>query len=119
MGWLTWGKAAQRPSACGPTWSGERIFVSNGSHHEKSGRLVAPVPARRYIPTMSRELIEDAELIRRMTCGETQALRELYARHGRVVYGMALRILGDQEGAEEITQDVFLEGMGEGRHLSP
>ena len=44
----------------------------------------------------------------RMTRGETQALRELYARHGRLVYGLALRIVGDQETAEEVSQDVFL-----------
>ncbi len=61
-----------------------------------------------YIPLMSHEAPDDTELIRRVTRGETGALRELYARHGRLVYGLALRIVGDQEGAEEITQDVFL-----------
>ncbi|MGA2615840.1 MAG: sigma-70 family RNA polymerase sigma factor [Spirochaetia bacterium] len=61
-----------------------------------------------YIRIMPNGVTEDAELIRRMTRGETQALRELYARHGRLVYGLALRIIGDQEAAEEICQDVFL-----------
>ncbi len=61
-----------------------------------------------YIRIMPNGVTEDAELIRRMTRGETQALRELYARHGRLVYGLALRIVGDQEAAEEVCQDVFL-----------
>jgi RNA polymerase sigma-70 factor (ECF subfamily) len=64
--------------------------------------------ARDYIRIMPHEVPEDAELMSRMTRGETQALRELYARHGRLVYGLALRIVGDQEAAEEICQDVFL-----------
>jgi RNA polymerase sigma-70 factor, ECF subfamily len=70
---------------------------------------VGSAPEHDYIPIMPHEVPEDAELIRRMTRGETQALRDLYARHARVVYGLALRIVGDQEGAEEITQDVFLK----------
>ncbi len=64
--------------------------------------------ARDYIPLMPRETPDDRDLMLRMTRGETQALRELYARHGRLVYGLALRIVGDQETAEEVSQDVFL-----------
>ncbi|MGA2764138.1 MAG: sigma-70 family RNA polymerase sigma factor [Spirochaetia bacterium] len=64
--------------------------------------------AHDYIRIMSNEVPGDEELMRRMVRGETQALRELYARHGRLVYGLALRIVGDQEAAQEITQDVFL-----------
>lgn len=51
---------------------------------------------------------DDTELMRRMARGEIGALRELYARHGRLIYGLALRIIMDQETAEEICQDVFL-----------
>jgi RNA polymerase sigma-70 factor (ECF subfamily) len=61
-----------------------------------------------YIRIMPHEVPDDAELMRRMTHGETQALRELYARYGRLVYGLAQRIVGDPQAAEEICQDVFL-----------
>jgi RNA polymerase sigma-70 factor (ECF subfamily) len=61
-----------------------------------------------YIGIMLHEAPDDIELIRRMTKGETPALRELYARHAQLVYGLAWRILGDKEAAEEICQDVFL-----------
>jgi RNA polymerase sigma-70 factor (ECF subfamily) len=61
-----------------------------------------------YIPLMPHGALKDSELIRRMAHGETTALRELYVRHGRLVYGLAWRILLDGESAEEVCQDVFL-----------
>ena len=64
--------------------------------------------ARDYIRIMPERGAGRRELICRMTRGETRALRELYARHARLVYGLALRIVGDKEAAEEICQDVFL-----------
>jgi RNA polymerase sigma-70 factor (ECF subfamily) len=51
---------------------------------------------------------EDAELVRRVAGGDTQALRDLYDRYGRLVHGMALRVLGDRQLAEDCTQDVFV-----------
>jgi RNA polymerase sigma-70 factor (ECF subfamily) len=65
-------------------------------------------PSADYIRIMPYGEPDDAELMRRMAHGEMGALRELYARHGRLVYGLALRIITDQETAEEICQDVFL-----------
>lgn len=35
-------------------------------------------------------------------------LKDLYAKHGSLVYNLALNYLGNTEEAEEITQDVFL-----------
>jgi RNA polymerase sigma-70 factor, ECF subfamily len=35
-------------------------------------------------------------------------MRDLYRRHGRVVYGVALAICGDASTAEEVAQDVFV-----------
>jgi RNA polymerase sigma-70 factor, ECF subfamily len=50
----------------------------------------------------------DEELIEAITRSDADALRELYRRHARLVYGMAIHVVGDREAAEEITQDVFV-----------
>jgi RNA polymerase sigma-70 factor (ECF subfamily) len=49
----------------------------------------------------------DRSTLERMARGEHDALAELYDRHGRVVYSLALRIVRDQSDAEEVVQDVF------------
>ncbi|HEX2031149.1 MAG TPA: sigma-70 family RNA polymerase sigma factor [Actinomycetota bacterium] len=49
----------------------------------------------------------EQELVRRLVAGDDDALRTLYRRFARPVYGMGLRILGSRESAEELTQDVF------------
>lgn len=40
--------------------------------------------------------------------GDDVAVRAIYARFGRPVYTLGLRLLGTREAAEELTQDVFL-----------
>jgi RNA polymerase sigma-70 factor (ECF subfamily) len=49
----------------------------------------------------------DLAAIQRMASGDGSALADLYDRHGRSVYGLAARILGDPAEAEDLTQDVF------------
>lgn len=49
----------------------------------------------------------DLAAIQRMAGGDGTALADLYDRHGRSVYGLAARILGDPAEAEDLTQDVF------------
>lgn len=49
----------------------------------------------------------DAELIARVCWREEPALGAIYDRYGRLVYSIALRIVGDRELAEEVVQDVF------------
>lgn len=47
--------------------------------------------------------------------GRTDALGALYDRYGRLVFTVAIHVVGDRETAEEITQDVFVrawEGSG-------
>jgi RNA polymerase sigma-70 factor, ECF subfamily len=52
-------------------------------------------------------LEEDQRTLARMAGGDASALGDLYDRHGRAVYSLACRILGDRTEAEDITQDVF------------
>jgi RNA polymerase sigma-70 factor (ECF subfamily) len=50
---------------------------------------------------------DDLKTMQRLAGGDGTALAELYDRHGRSVYAMAVRILGDHGEAEDLTQDVF------------
>jgi RNA polymerase sigma-70 factor (ECF subfamily) len=49
----------------------------------------------------------DRLIVQRMAQGDGAALAELYDRHGRAVYSLAVRILSDHGEAEDLTQDVF------------
>ncbi len=51
----------------------------------------------------------DEALLRRIARAEPQALGELYDRYGRLVYSLAVRMVGEGGLAEEITQDVFVQ----------
>jgi|SRR5450631_2130975 RNA polymerase sigma-70 factor (ECF subfamily) len=64
----------------------------------------------------------DARLLDRVRGGDQQAMTEIFDRYGRMVYSVALRVLGDQGHAEDVMQEVlfkvwrepqtFLEGRG-------
>jgi RNA polymerase sigma-70 factor, ECF subfamily len=45
----------------------------------------------------------------RLLRGDAHALAELYDRHARTVYSLALRVIGDHAEAEDIVQDVFTQ----------
>jgi RNA polymerase sigma-70 factor (ECF subfamily) len=49
----------------------------------------------------------DEELIARVRWHEEPALATIYDRYSRLIYMIALRIVGDRESAEEVMQDVF------------
>jgi RNA polymerase sigma-70 factor (ECF subfamily) len=61
---------------------------------------------------LSRE--SEQELMRQLVAGDEDAVRVLYARFGRSVYSLGLRLLGSNEGAEELTQDVFVAAWRKG-----
>lgn len=50
----------------------------------------------------------DAELFLALKAGQTDALGILYNRHAELVFGLAMRTLGNPQEAEDLTQDVFL-----------
>jgi RNA polymerase sigma factor (sigma-70 family) len=54
-----------------------------------------------------------------LLAGDDDALRALYERFGRSVYGMGLRLLGSREAAEELTQDVFLTAWRKAARFDP
>ncbi len=52
---------------------------------------------------------EDASLIQRVAAGDQAALGDLYDRYVRILLGLAYRILGSREEAEEVVADVFCQ----------
>jgi RNA polymerase sigma-70 factor (ECF subfamily) len=50
----------------------------------------------------------DLSLLQRITARDTAAVAELYDRHGRLLFGLILRIVRDRAEAEEILQEVFV-----------
>jgi RNA polymerase sigma-70 factor, ECF subfamily len=52
---------------------------------------------------------ESRALVARLAGGDEHALARLYDNTSRIVYGLALRILGDPSSAEDVTMDVYLQ----------
>lgn len=59
------------------------------------------------VPDMA-DPADDAELLRRIAGHDTEALRALYDRYGTILFGLAARMLGDRQLAEDCVQEVFV-----------
>jgi RNA polymerase sigma-70 factor (ECF subfamily) len=53
----------------------------------------------------------DTELVQRAKKGDLQAFETLATRHERRVYGLAMRMLRQEQDAEDITQQTFLSAI--------
>lgn len=74
------------------------------------------VQARNDGPLLPRE---EQQLMEGLLAGDDDAIRTLYARFGRPVYSLGLRLLGTRESAEELTQDVFLTAWRKATRFDP
>ena len=67
---------------------------------------------RRAVPESERgsayEGLDDRALVARVTEGDGGALEALYGRYGRACFSLARRILGDEQFAQDVVQEVFL-----------
>lgn len=52
---------------------------------------------------------DEAGLIARIRAGDETAMADLYDRYSGIVYGVALRVLGNTSAAEDVVQEVFLQ----------
>ncbi len=64
------------------------------------------MPRVRRIQT---EELPEAELIRRAQNGDAAAFERIYRLHGRRVYSLCLRMVGNTAEAEDLTQEAFLQ----------
>ncbi|MFL6106046.1 MAG: RNA polymerase sigma factor [Marmoricola sp.] len=53
--------------------------------------------------------MDDAELAARFATGDPDTIRVLYQTHGRLVFAIAYKVLGDAGLAEEATQQTFIK----------
>lgn len=60
-------------------------------------------------PTRSNDVPLPDSLIGRVAARDAVAFESLYDSHHRLVFGIALRLLGDAPSAEDLTQAVFLK----------
>jgi RNA polymerase sigma-70 factor (ECF subfamily) len=69
--------------------------------------------------------VQDGDLRARFRQGDPDAVRAVYRSHGRLVYAVAYRVLGDRGLAEEATQQTFVkawraaQSFDESRELGP
>ncbi len=61
----------------------------------------------------------DAELLRLMLAGDEEAFVTLYRRRQGAVYRFALQMSGSEAVAEDVTQEVFMVLMRDGRNFDP
>ena len=59
--------------------------------------------------TATMQPAPDSALIERMRTGDEAAFSALYDRYSAMLFGMLTRILRDQQAAEEVLQDLFLQ----------
>jgi len=61
------------------------------------------------VSTASTDAADDRALLRGVSAGDKEALRELYARHSGVLFALALKILSDRAEAEDVLQEAFVQ----------
>lgn len=62
----------------------------------------------RPVQLAAPEELEDRQLLARIARRDSRAFEMLYDRYGRPVYSLAMGMLRDASGAQEVTQEVFL-----------
>ena len=70
-----------------------------------SSNVIAP----EQFKGQTNKVEQDDLIVAQLKRGEQSALKKLYDLHGKRVYALSLRLSGDREIAEDITQEVFVQ----------
>ena len=80
---------------------------STGLMEHIFGNLFLKKQSNRSDATVSADL-SDAECVRRLQRGETEAFAVLVERHQKTIFNLLYRMLGDYDDAAEVSQEAFL-----------
>jgi RNA polymerase sigma-70 factor (ECF subfamily) len=74
-------------------------------------RLILPAqsPSKHFPMNATAFSMSEAEAIERAQQGDGVAFETLYGLHKRRVYSLCLRMVGNETGAEDLTQEAFLQ----------
>lgn len=87
-----------------------RGFVGRGHRRvEQHGRLSNTGFSISSVPLVDAAEPLDVQLIAVMAQGDERGASMLYDRHGSVLYGLALRMVGEPADAEEVVLDAFAQ----------
>jgi RNA polymerase sigma-70 factor, ECF subfamily len=67
-------------------------------------KFAVKIPLMGLLPDLS-----DADLVARFLWRDEAALSEIYDRYSSLLFGLAMRVSGSKERAEEVVQDVFMK----------
>ena len=82
--------------------------------------LTVPMVGRATLDAAGQVAADEAALLARVAAGDRGApLEELYGRYGNRLYGLGLRLLGDQGLAEELVQETFVRLWQQARRFDP
>jgi len=84
-------------------WQVAEVSESRGWSLDSRSKRTVRHPAR------SENEREAEALLARLAGGDERALADLYDGTNRIVYGLALRILGEPSAAEDVTMDVYMQ----------
>src|SRR5215470_15476369 len=111
----------------GDEWSGCQIFLElfrpSASNKVKAWLKALLIKSglcgANRIMTKTLSHLSDEDLLRLMLAGDGDAFEALYDRRQVGVYRFALRMSGSAELAEDVTHDVFIALMSDGRQFDP
>jgi RNA polymerase sigma-70 factor (ECF subfamily) len=88
------------------------MIYQNISSCEQPIRLIAavvPYGINAYVtPEQTKSSESDLALLNRVRSRDETAMAALYDKYKRLVYTVSLRVLGDPQAAEDLSQDVFM-----------
>lgn len=59
-------------------------------------------------PRPNHAQLADEDLLERVVAGDAAAFEVVYDRHNQVVFSLAMRLVGDPQAAQDLTQEAFL-----------